>query len=873
MGTRTVTALTADRPAAGSLPFDAFLALLSALGWLAGHVTVVALAGLVVCVAGAVVQRQLADRASAQRMAVELVPSRHFDPGSEEILRYGVQLARAAGAGPWWVPRPAKSVRIRLGADGLRPLTFQVEGPASAAKLLQTTPYAKAVRCERPRPRRKKPPKHVVRAEFTVRGRASAFLREVPLEPDPLQPLVDAVADLNADLGDTAEVCIDVQRAPRWRLRARRWQVVEEARHNERRAARQAARWVRQDSLDVEDSFTYQLTQALSPGRSRGGGRLMFPPAPRRIEREKVLGKLTDEAHLLRVQLLVRCTSDIEGRAQSRLRQVEASLDVFNGPARLVMKGWRVGPWRLGADRWPWRQGFDHRWRTGQIHAPRTNWVRVEELAGLLKPPTVHCHLPVLASAVPSFAPGHRNLVLQGWHRSADRAPRLVATYEHETLFETAVGKSGWGKTERALCQAVGLAHAGRGLLFVDPHGDSWQRAEPFLAHDAIRERVVRIDLAAGGRAARLASWNLLGVDRGQRPHEVVPAVVDGFASVLGWTDVTAPRAITIFTKAVQALTTLNAAACAEGTPQMQATIFQVRALLSDEAFRALALDKLERLDPEQVSWWRSTFSALPPDALPVVLNPLDRLAAQPVSRAFLGSPVGSYDLRSAMDEEKVVWICPAGSGPTDRLLVALLIRDLLRAGLSRREVPAQDRTPFRAYLDELITLDGAASASIAEMLEQLRKFNIRLHGMTQLLQRLSDPVRASLLQNSSTLTVTAGAIAAIRQITAEWGDHVDPGLVTELDRFRHYATLTVKGSRVGPLQLRGPALEDLASVGLRPQPARVEALRQTADDNAGARPLADLAEAARRHTAHVQQYLAGPGPSSGGRRTERVHR
>ncbi|WP_289479411.1 hypothetical protein, partial [Klebsiella pneumoniae] len=71
---------------------------------------------------------------------------------------------------------------------------------------------------------------------------------------------------------------------------------------------------------------------------------------------------------------------------------------------------------------------------------------------------------------------------------------------------------------------------------------------------------------------------------------------------------------------------------------------------------------------------------AIPADALPTVLNPLDRLAANPVTRAMLGSPVGAYDVRAAMDRRMVVWVCPAGNGPTDRLLVTLLVRDLLRA-------------------------------------------------------------------------------------------------------------------------------------------------------------------------------------------------
>ncbi|GHA47934.1 ATP/GTP-binding protein [Streptomyces spiroverticillatus] len=794
--------------------------------------------------------RRLADKASQSRMAVELVPDDTFDPSLEQIFRYAVQLVRASGSGPWTVPRRAKAVRVRMRADGRTPLSYRIEGAAGAAQLLRTTPYAPAVTCRKAPPAKKTKAQHTVRAEFVLRGLTVAPLRDVPLEPDPLQPLADAVADLRTDLGDVAEICLDIQRAPAWHLKARRWQAMEDARTTEHREARRASSWVRRDAERAEDSVWGVLRELVGGRETRGGPRWVMPPAPRRVDADKALGKLTG-THLVRVQLLVRCSSDMEGRAKARLRQLEAALDVFGGEARWQMRGFRLGPWHYSSDRSPARKSFDRRWATGQVRAPRSNWVALGELAGMLKPPTRHCRLPLLATAVPTWVPGNRDLVLQGWHRSGDGQRRMVATREDETLFEVAVGKSGWGKTERALCQAVGLARAGRGLLFVDPHGDSWHRAAPYLAVEEVAGRIARIDLAATSPQARSGCWNPLGMDQGQEAHQVIAQSVDAFAAALGWNAVSAPRALTIFTKAVEALVTVNTQACRAQQTGAQATVFQVRALLSDAAFRESVVAVLEE---EAAQWWRTSFAALPADALPVVLNPLDRLAADPVTRAFLGNPVGAYNIRAAMDAGMVVWICPAGDGPTDRLLVSLLMRDLLRAGLSRRDIPARHRVPFRTYLDELITLDGAASESLAQMQEQLRKFGIRLHGMTQLLQRLSEPVRASLLQNASTLTTTAGSMAAIRHITGEWNERVDAGAVARLPRYHHYATLPAKGERVGPLLLEGPRLEDVFGDGAKP--AAVGALARAADDLAQARPRDALAEAALTHTTTVQHFL-----------------
>lgn len=851
----------ADDTAAGQV-LGLVTSLVDAAGWLYDHWYLLALLIAVGWGVGEWVVRRLAAKASAERMALELVSNRHFDPSLEEIFRRGVQLARASTAMPWWAPRRAKTVQIRLRADGSAPLRYRVEGPAGGERLLSITPFGPDITVNRARPIVNEPRKHTVRAEFILRGKLISPLRVVPLNPDPLQPLVDAVADLRAELGDLAEIRLDIQRAPKWALRARRLQLMSAARRSERRESQRAARWLRQDASGIEDSLGFQLQQLLSDNPGSGNSRrLVMPPAPRRVEPAEALGKLAEDDHLVRVQLLVMCASNTEGRAEARLAQLQAAFDVFGGRSRWAMRGWRLGPWRIGADHWPTRHGFERRWNLGHCQPPRANWVRLDELTGLLKPPTTNCRLPVLAGDLPTFAFGESELLLQGIYRGPDGRERLVATYAEETLFEVGVGKAGGGKTERALAQAIGWAHAGGGLIFVDPHRDSWPRATPFLAHDTLMPRIALIDLNGLGPNPRVSSWNPLGMHQGQTAHEVVEAIADAYASALAWDDATAPRALTILTAALTVLVAVNETACQAGQPEDQATIFHVRALLTDTAFRKAALATVAgRLDEETRSWWQSVFPTLPPEAFAVVLNPIARLAANPVTRAFLGQPVGVYNIRAAMDSKMIVWVCPGGNGPTDRLLTALLARDLLRAARSRRDTPEDKRVAFRPYFDELITLTGAAPETIAAMFEDLRKYRCHIHGMTQLLARLPAAVRLSLVQNASTLATTAGSKSAVAPITAEWGDDPSPDRVATMDRFEHYISMNVRGRRIGPIQLRGPHLDDVFAAQARPR--EVPALERAAQANAGALPLDQLTDRAAKQLGRVAAFLAAHSPA-----------
>ncbi|MFD8928927.1 ATP/GTP-binding protein [Streptomyces mirabilis] len=851
----------ADDTAAGQVP-GLVTGLVNAADWLYDHWYLLALTIAVCWGVGEQVGRRLAARASTERMALELVSTRHFDPSLEEIFRRGVQLARASTAMPWWAPRRAKAVQIRLRADGSAPLRYRIEGPAGGERLLSITPFGPDVTVNRARPIVDEPRTHTVRAEFILRGKLTSPLREVPLTPDPLQPLVDAVADLRSELGDLAEIRLDIQRAPKWALRARRLQLMGAARRSERREAQRAARWLRQDASGSEDSLGWQLQQLLTDKPGSGSGRrLVMPPVPRRVEPAEALGKLAEDDHLVRIQLLVMCASNTEGRAQARLAQLQAAFDVFGGRSRWAMRGWRLGPWRIGADHWPTRHGFERRWNLGHCQPPRANWVRLEELTGLLKPPTVNCRLPVLAGDLPTFAFGESELLLQGIYRGPDGRERLVATYAEETLFEVGVGKAGGGKTERALAQAIGWGHAGGGLIFIDPHRDSWPRALPFLAHDHLMPRIALVDLNGLGPNPRVSSWNPLGMHHGQAAHEVVEAIADAYASALAWDDATAPRALTILTAALTVLVAINGAACQAGRPEDQATIFHVRALITDAAFRKGALAAVAgRVDEETLAWWKSVFPTLPPDAFAVVLNPIARLAANPVTRAFLGQPAGVYNIRAAMDSKMIVWVCPGGNGPTDRLLTALLARDLLRAARSRRDTPEEKRVAFRPYFDELITLTGVAPETIASMFEDLRKYRCHIHGMTQLLSRLPTPVRLSLVQNASTLATTAGSKSAIAPITAEWGDNPSPDRVATMERFEHYVSMNVRGRRVGPIQLRGPHLDDVFAAQARPQ--QVPALERAALANAQALPLDQLTDQAAKQLGRVAAFLGVPSPA-----------
>ncbi|MYT68340.1 MULTISPECIES: ATP/GTP-binding protein [unclassified Streptomyces] len=829
---------------------DVAFSFLHAMWWLAVHWYVAVPLVLLGWTVWEAILRKLAAKASAERCALTVTPAGYFDPDEERIWRQGVSVLHAGNAMPWWAPKRSRSVRIRLRSDEHHPLAYQLEGPPGAAKYLQTSPFGQDVSIT-PADRRgagDDAREFVMRGELLLHGNPATWMRKVPLDPDPLQPLVDAVSALKAGLGDLVEVSIDLQSVSRWTLRMQQLKIVQRKKAIEQRETFAASR---------SAALAHSSVRSLVSGAHHQERAPMVVPAGR-FDRDKALGRLARDTDMARVQILIRCASNSEERARALRAQVCASFKVFGKEVRWSPRGLRILGWTWGCDQWPLVKGWQQRWDSGQLRPARSNVATLSELAGLLKPPTKHCRLPLLAAQLPTFtADDASQLLLQGAVMEADGTRRLIATNEAETLFEIGLGKAGGGKTERALAQAIMVAHAGGGLLYVDPHRDSWNRATRYLAHPGIIDRIQVIDLNPGTDTQPVGAWNLLDMSTGRSRSDVVSAVVDGLAAGMKWDDTSTPRGLTILTSCVQALCALNDRICHEGAPRAQATVFHIRPLLTDTAFRDSVLAAVRgRISDDAVAWWRTVFPTLSPDAFGIILNPLTRLADNPTYFAFLGQPVSRFDLRTAMDTRRIVWVCTAGNSPVDRLVSSLIAHELLRAGRSRRDTPPEGRAPFRAYLDELITIAGNAPESTAAMFEDLRKFGVRVHGMSQSLSRLPQSVRDALLQNASTLATTTGSRKVVSDMTQEWGERPGADQVMALPRFQHYALFTVGGQRIGPVKVQGIHLDDdLKSLARGAK--QVSKLVDAAHGAAGSAPLARQAERAAGQLTRVKEHCA----------------
>jgi hypothetical protein len=813
------------------------------------------IAGVVVAlVAVTLVSRRVAiGRLLASRVAVDLVPAEDFDPSPEEVEQLVVGLGRVRPRGGRLV-RPAGAVRLEIltDADGLVRMRVSCPGRHWATLEAALAAYS-AVELHEPAP---DPPavasrlRRVARTRLVLARPAREALAEAGLQPDLLQGVAAAAAQLDPDRGEQARVVLDVRvLSPGEAGRARR-RLLGDRRHG-------------------------TLVDLLG-GDRRTGQRTTGETIERRHETKALDRKLAPEHPLLQFQLALRVEATDRRRALATMRALLGTLDILSGANHLRARGLRLGPLGFAGEGLPgFRNRFDRRLNSGRFVGRKQDVVSARELQGLLKPPTVHCHadnvarsrgaIPAPPRGLPEYH-GQSGVIPLGWVQTRT-GRRVVGVRASETFFLYKSGRSRYGKTETAIGQFVALVRDGHGGLFMDPHADAIAEIKNYLTDPGVCERVVEIDLSERSADIRQPGWNLFGLTQ-RTPAEAsarVDAFVDALAAALGW-DERNTRALNLATQAAQALTELALAL----PPELAPTIFEVPTLLSDEDWRETVLP---RLSPATRSFFTDRFPALPAEAVTAVTNLLDRLRASRSVAALLGSPVSTYDARRAMANDWIVLACPGSGSTRDRLVANLMVYDVLHAAKARAAMPPTARKPFWVFLDELQTYDGP---NLPALLEQSAKYGGRAFLFNQNPERLSQATWNAVSTNRSHLLSTAVNATAARRISAEVGTPPAPEAFTRLDAYTYLASVRLGREVSRAFLVHGIPAAELHADHRRP--GDVVALDTTIDRTVARRLVDELLSAVDDHGAHIRQHLEAAAtkskptaPSSSGAHVVRV--
>jgi len=303
------------------------------------------------------------------------------------------------------------------------------------------------------------------------------------------------------------------------------------------------------------------------------------------------------------------------------------------------------------------------------------------------------------------------------------------------------LGRTGAGKSTELVALAADDIASGRGLTFLDPHGDAVARLlDAVPASQA--HRVHLLELAEKDRPRAFNPIELDGADPELVAAQFVDTMRDLYFATLG----SAHRQIQYLRNALMTLLTMPPGADGPWT------LDSLYSLFVDPRFRENFTRGLE--DPILAAFWKHQWQAdarrgNDPSA-DAILSKLGAFLSYPSIRAIVSAPVSTIRPRQIMDAGDVLLVDLSGVGRDHmRLFGSLLIARYGVASLGRQRVPPALRTPHTLYVDEVQNFD---TSSLRGIPAEGRKFGLWIVMATQYLKGLGIELQSAIRANVATV-------------------------------------------------------------------------------------------------------------------------
>lgn len=363
-------------------------------------------------------------------------------------------------------------------------------------------------------------------------------------------------------------------------------------------------------------------------------------------------------------------------------------------------------------------------------------------------------------------------------------------------------GKTGVGKSTMLRTLLVDLARSGEGVGLIDPHGD--------LADDVIAS----LSSGLGGRKVIVfdpSKTDCLGLDPVR--HDGTPEGIE--------------RAIEMLTQIVFSLypgemmgPMFDRHSRALLVPLLAAgeNLSELARLASDDTFRAGVLRKLSRRDPIQAdarAFWEDEFpqwsSQTRGEMVTYTVSKYDALLRSSALRRVCDRTRPQLDLRAVLDDGAVlVARLPESSlGPVSAWFLGMLLVSRLRdAAFSRGSLPPAQRRPFTLAMDEFQKFVGCGgygykqdTRTLGPMLDECRKFGVRLVLANQYVAQLDDRTRDSIFGNVSNMVCFRTGARDAEVVATQLGTTAEE--LRSLPLFHGLAKVLVDGADVPVFTVR----------------------------------------------------------------------
>ncbi|HTH92913.1 MAG TPA: type IV secretion system DNA-binding domain-containing protein [Candidatus Paceibacterota bacterium] len=301
------------------------------------------------------------------------------------------------------------------------------------------------------------------------------------------------------------------------------------------------------------------------------------------------------------------------------------------------------------------------------------------------------------------------------------------------------IGKSGVGKSTLLENMAIQDIVRGEGIAVLDPHGSFAEKMLDYVP----QERIKDVIYFAPFDIDNPISFNVLEDVGADKRHFVASGLMSTFKKI--WVDAWSARMEYILNNILLAL-----------LEYPDATLLGVNRMLSDKDFRNKVV--ANTTDPGVKAFWVEEFAKYGDrymqEAGAAIQNKIGQLTANPLVRNIIGQPKSSFDIREAMDNQKIL-IVNLSKGrigeQNTALMGSMIITKIYLAAMSRADAtPARlaELPNFYFYVDEF---QSFANESFANILSEARKYKLALVIAHQYVAQMEESVRDAVFGNVGT--------------------------------------------------------------------------------------------------------------------------
>lgn len=341
------------------------------------------------------------------------------------------------------------------------------------------------------------------------------------------------------------------------------------------------------------------------------------------------------------------------------------------------------------------------------------------------------------------------------------------------------VGKTGMGKTALLENMAIQDIQAGRGIAFVDPHGEAAEKLLDFIPSNRINDVIYFNPADLNFPIA----FNVMEKVAVEHRHLVASGLMGVFKKI--WPDVWSARMEYILNNSILALLEYPGA-----------TILGVNRMLADSDYRKKIVEKVT--DPVVKAFWVNEFSRYTQryevEATGAIQNKVGQFISAPIIRNIVGQIKSSIDMRKAMDTGKILILnlSKGRIGEDNSLLLgALLITKIQLAAMSRVDIPEEERKDFFLYVDEF---QNFATRSFINIMSEARKYRLALVLGHQYIAQMEEEVRDSIFGNVGTIVSFRVGAEDAEFLEKEFSPEVCVTDIVNLPKYNIYLKLMIDG-------------------------------------------------------------------------------